>query len=295
LKEETRRETVSGKLYLVGTPLGNLEDITFRALRILAEVDLIAAEDTRRTLKLLNHYRIKKRLLSYHRHNEEMRANELLAGLATGQNIALVSDAGMPGISDPGNFLVAEAVKKGLTIIPVPGPTAVTAALAASGLDTGSFTFQGFLPRKEKDRTETLKRLANLQDTLVFYEAPHRLVKTLQNLKNFFGNRPAVLARELTKIHEEFLRGNLTELYERVKDGDVIGEFTIVIAGAVNSGKKIENTADNCKELFTGMGIEGKSLKEELKVIAKKTGKSTKEIYRRYLEYKNSTTDYKPK
>lgn len=272
-----------GKLYLVATPLGNLEDITHRALKVLAEVDLIAAEDTRHTLKLLNHFGIKQRMVSYYQHNERERAGEIIAKLRSGLNIALVSDAGMPGISDPGHHLVAEAIKEGITVVPIPGASAVVTALAASGLPTNAFWFQGFLPRKAKDRAEILTDLAKVNGTLIFYEAPHRLEATLKNIHEFFGDREAVLARELTKIHEEFIRGSLAEIISRIKKNTLKGEFTILVAGATEAKNRQNSTnQDNSKN--GTVANEGElSLRQKLRKIAKETGKTTKEVYEIYL------------
>ncbi|HEX3044438.1 MAG TPA: 16S rRNA (cytidine(1402)-2'-O)-methyltransferase [Bacillota bacterium] len=283
-----------GKLYLVATPLGNLEDITFRALRILAEVDLIAAEDTRHTLKLLNHFQIKKSLISYYQHNERSRTDQLLQKIQAGADIALVSDAGMPGISDPGNLLVAEAVRQGITVIPIPGPTALISALAASGLNTGSFWFEGFLPRKNTERRAKLLRMVEYEGTLVFYEAPHRLKQTLEAILEILGDRPAVLARELTKIHEEFIRDRLSEVLGIISRKELKGEFTILIGG--QTGNKTEDAAPEpgAKECNEGKGNDpleyikeinpnSPSLRSELKKIAQKCGRSTREIYQLYL------------
>lgn len=275
-----------GKLYLVATPLGNLEDITHRALRILAEVDLIAAEDTRHTLKLLNHFAIKQKMISYYLHNERERAGEIIEKLISGLNIALVSDAGMPGISDPGYFLVAEAVKRGISVIPIPGASAVITALAASGLPTNSFLFAGFLPRKAKERIVILSELAEVRGTLVFYEAPHRLLATIKDIYEVLGDREIVLARELTKIHEEFIRGKLIEIIDKIENQNLKGEFTILIAGKTT----VKNRQNSTKQGYSNNGTEDNddqaSLRQKLKKIAAETGKSSKEIYQLYLSEK---------
>jgi 16S rRNA (cytidine1402-2'-O)-methyltransferase len=198
---------MAGTIYLVATPLGNLEDITLRALRILKEVDLIACEDTRHTGRLLSHFEIKKPLLSYHEHNEAERAAELVHRAQQGESIAVVSDAGMPGISDPGYRVVQEAIAAGVTVVPVPGAVAAEAALAATGLPTEAFRFGGFLPAKKTQRRKALGVLLQETATLIFYEAPHRVVETLTDVAETLGDRPVVVARELTKLHEEFLRG----------------------------------------------------------------------------------------
>lgn len=273
----------AGKLYLVATPLGNLEDITHRALRTLTEVDLIAAEDTRHTQKLLNHFAIKQKMISYYLHNERERTGEIIEKLISGLNIALVSDAGMPGISDPGYLLVAEAVKRGITVIPIPGASAVVTALAASGLPTDSFLFEGFLPRKTKERSAILSQLRDFSGTLVFYEAPHRLLATIKDIYEVLGDREIVLARELTKIHEEFIRGALVEIIDRIEKQNIKGEFTILISGKTTD----KNRQNSTKQGYSSNGIEENddqaSLRQKLKKIADETGKSTKEIYQLYL------------
>ena len=205
-------------LYLVGTPIGNLEDITLRALRVLREADLIACEDTRHTQKLLNHYGITSRVTSYHEHNEQARAAELVRKMEQGTRIALVTDAGMPGISDPGFRLISLAIEHGIPVIPIPGPSAFLAALAASGLPTDSFRFHGFLPSKRGQRRQILESIKSSPQTEVFYEAPHRMTETMEDIVEVLGaNRQIVIARELTKIHEEFLRGTAGELANRIK------------------------------------------------------------------------------
>ena len=206
---------MSGKLYLVATPIGNLEDITFRALRILKEVNLIAAEDTRNTLKLLNHYEITKPLISYHRHNEEIKKDNLIDKLKNGENIAIVTDAGTPGISDPGEVIVKEAIENNIEVISIPGACAAINALICSGLDTKEFVFLGFLPINKKLRKIKLEEIKNENKTLILYEAPHKMKDTLQDLKSILDNRKVVLARELTKIHEEFIRGNIDEVISK--------------------------------------------------------------------------------
>lgn len=272
-----------GQLYLVATPLGNLEDITYRAVRVLGEVDLIAAEDTRHTLKLLNHFGIKQKMISYHQHNERERTGEILDQLLSGLNIALVSDAGMPGISDPGYFLVAAAVKKGITVTPIPGASAVITALAASGLPTNSFWFQGFLPRKAKEQTGILTELAKTNGTLVFYEAPHRLLATLKNCYQVLGDRETVIGRELTKVHEEFIRGHLSEIIPRIEKNPLKGEFTVLIAG----NNRSINRQNSTNRIISKNGIAENeaelTLRQKIRKIAAETGKNTKEVYQLYL------------
>ncbi|MBI1908827.1 MAG: 16S rRNA (cytidine(1402)-2'-O)-methyltransferase [Deltaproteobacteria bacterium] len=222
---------MSGTLYIVATPIGNLEDITFRAVRILKEVDLVACEDTRHTVKLLNHLQIKKQLWSYFEHNEMTRIPQILGEIEKGKSVALVSDAGTPGISDPGFPLIREAVARGIRIVSIPGPSAVIASLSASGLPTDSFLFVGFLPQKAGRRKTLLESLKDEEATLVFYESPYRIVKTLEEALSIFSERPACLARELSKIHEEFVRGTVRELCSAVREDPPKGEMVLLIAG----------------------------------------------------------------
>ena len=203
-----------GILYIVATPIGNLEDITLRAIRILKEVDLIAAEDTRQTLKLLNHFEIAKPLISYHRHNEEIKSDILIEKIKNGENIALVSDAGTPGICDPGEEVIKKAIEEGIEVIPIPGACAMVNALIASGLNTAEFNFLGFLPLNKKLRKEKLEEIKEQSKTIILYEAPHKILNTLKDLKEVIGERKIVLARELTKIHEEYIRGNIEKILE---------------------------------------------------------------------------------
>ncbi|MBV5260651.1 16S rRNA (cytidine(1402)-2'-O)-methyltransferase [Synechococcus moorigangaii CMS01] len=225
--------TTSGTLYLVGTPIGNLDDMTFRAIATLKNVDLIAAEDTRHTGKLLKHFQIVTPQISYHDHNRQQRQDQLLEKLHNGLNIALVSDAGLPGISDPGFELVASAIASGISVVPIPGVSAGLTGLIASGLSPEKFVFEGFLPSKKKARNQLLSQLAQEPRTLIFYEAPHRLVKTLTDLlEHFEGDRPIVCARELTKLHEEFWRGTLTTALTHYQQHSPKGEFTLIVAGA---------------------------------------------------------------
>jgi len=247
--------TTRGTLYLVATPIGNLEDITLRALRILREVDLIACEDTRHTQKLLHHYEIRKALVSYHEHNERQRAPELVARLERGENVALVSDAGTPIVSDPGHRLVALAIESGIPVVPVPGASALLAALAASGFPTDEFLFVGFLPARAGERRRALERLAGEPRTLVFFEAPHRLRASLEAALGVLGDRRAVIARELTKVHEEFHRGALRELLESLPEPR--GEMTVLIAAAVEDKVSTARTASS-----DSISSRGKSVKK---------------------------------
>jgi len=269
---------MSGTLYLVATPIGNLEDVTYRAVRVLREVDLIACEDTRHTRKLLDHYGISKPLTSYHEHNEAERAEELAAKLRAGTNVALVSDAGMPLVSDPGYRLVAAAIRAGVPVVPIPGPAALLAALAASGLATDSFFFAGFLPPKSGQRARALEALRDQTATLVFYEAPHRILETLEDIERIFGaGRPVVVARELTKLHEEFLRGTASEVRAALASRAAVkGEITLLIgrerAPAVDE-TSIEDAVDAC--LRAGM-----SRMDALKEVARRRGLSKRDVYR---------------
>jgi 16S rRNA (cytidine1402-2'-O)-methyltransferase len=220
-------------LYLVATPIGNLDDMTFRALKVLGEVQLVAAEDTRNSLKLLTHFGIKPtKLISCFEHNEVKRTGEILNTLAAGGSVALISDAGMPGISDPGSQVVKAVIEKGFVVVPVPGPSALIAALPASGFPATPFTFAGFLPPKATDRQKALHQMKSFEQTLVFYESPHRLRASLKDMMNVFGNRQGVVGRELTKLHEEFVRGDLQELWKHFKTVEPKGEFVVMVEGA---------------------------------------------------------------
>ena len=274
---------MKGKLYLVATPIGNLEDITLRALRILKEVDLIAAEDTRNTLKLLNHYEISKPLISYHRHNEEIKSDFLINKLNNGENIAIVTDAGTPGISDPGEVIVKEAIKNQIEIIPIPGACALINALIASGLDTKEFVFYGFLPINKKLRKEKLKEIKNECKTSIIYEAPHKLKNTLQDLKDFVENRKIVLAREITKIHEEFIRGSIDEIID--KSEDLKGEMIIILEGATQKEDE-ENNLNNLslEEHYGYYEKQGLNKKEIIKKIAKDREVNKNEIYMHFVK-----------
>jgi len=272
---------MSGKIYLVATPIGNLEDITLRALKVLKEVDLIAAEDTRNTLKLLNHFEIKNTLISYHRHNEEIKVDNLIKRVKEGENIAVVSDAGTPGISDPGEVIVKEAIKNDIEVIPIPGACAAVNALIASGLDTKEFTFFGFLPLNKKLRRKKLEEIKNETKTIILYEAPHKLKNTLQDLQEFCDDRKVVLARELTKIHEEFIRGNINEIIS--KSNDLKGEMIILIQGA----KKIEEelylnnlSLDEHYDFYKKQGFDKKDI---IKKISKDRGVNKNEIYMNFV------------
>ena len=246
---------MSGKLYIVATPIGNLEDITLRALRILKEVDLIAAEDTRQTLKLLNHFEITKPLISYHRHNEEIKSNILIEKLLNGENIALVSDAGTPGICDPGEEVIKRAIDENIEVIPIPGACAMVNALIASGLDTNEFNFLGFLPLNKKLRKEKLEEIKISKKTIILYEAPHKMKSTLEDLKNILENRKIVLARELTKIHEEFIRKNIDEILNEIDN--LKGEGQIVTEGMEWTARSLDSSVIEEGSVVTIEKIEG--------------------------------------
>jgi len=274
-----------GKLYLVATPIGNLEDITFRALRVLKEVDLIAAEDTRHSLKLLNYLEISKPLISYHRHNEENKTEKLINKLLNGENIAIITDAGTPAISDPGEDIVKEAIENNIEIIPVPGACALINALICSGMDTSEFSFFGFLPLNKKNRKEKLEKIKKESKTIILYEAPHKLTNTLKDILEIVGDINIVIARELTKIHEEFIRGKISEIKEKVNE--IKGEIIIVLEG----NKNIEEN-DNIINVLNNMEIEkhyeyykNKNMekKEIIKRIAKDRNVNKNEIYMKLI------------
>ncbi len=272
---------MAGILYIVATPIGNLEDITLRALRVLKEVDVIAAEDTRHTQILLSHHDIHTPLTSYHEHNEKTKARELVTRLARGQTIALVSDAGTPSISDPGFRLVVQAIRAGVRIIPIPGASALTAVLSASGLPTDRFIFEGFLPAKKKQRRERLQALRNETRTLILYEAPHRLKDALDDIHELLGNRDAVLAREVSKIHEEFLRGPIGELVRALGAGEIRGEVTLIVSGGASASRVNE---DLLKAEIRELEGKGLRVKEIAEVLGEKFGYPKKEIYRLALQ-----------
>lgn len=274
---------MKGKLYIVATPIGNLEDITFRALRILKEVDLIAAEDTRQTLKLLNHFVISKPLVSYHRHNEEIKSNLLIEKIDNGENIALVSDAGTPGICDPGEEIIKKAIENQIEVIPIPGACAMINALIASGIDTKEFLFLGFLPLNKKLRRVKLGEIEKSQKTIILYEAPHKMKSTLLDLKDVLQERKVVLARELSKIHEEFVRLDINELINKVDD--LKGEMILII-----EGKKAINNMENelnrlsLEEHYKYYEKQGLEKQEIIKRIAKDRDVNKNEIYMKFIK-----------
>lgn len=273
-------EEKEGILYVVATPIGNLEDITLRAIRILKEVDLIAAEDTRHTLKLLNHLEISKPMISYHRHNEEVRCDNLIKELKEGKSIALVSDAGTPGICDPGEEIIKRCIEENIKIIPIPGACAMVNALICSGISTKEFSFLGFLPLNKKLRKEKLQEIENSNKTVIIYEAPHKLKNTLNDLSKILADRKLVLARELTKIHEEYIRGTIDDL---MKVADYLkGEMVIIID---KSDKKEENELLelSLEEHYSFYEKQGFDKKDIIKKIAKDRNVSKNEIYQKFI------------
>jgi len=276
-------------LYIVGTPIGNLEDITFRALRVLKNATLIACEDTRHTQKLLNHFLVSKKLVSYHEHNEAARAEEIVAELEKGASVALVSDAGMPGISDPGYRVVSLAVERGIPVVPVPGPAAFVAALAASGLPTDSFLFSGFLPAKHGQRVSALEAIRDSETTTTFYEAPHRIVESLEDVVTVLGSaRPVVVAREVTKLHEEFLRGTAAEVLDQLRArGEVKGEITLIIGKRTGEQAAPETARVTIRQRVREvMAADGIPEMDALKRVAKERGISKSEAYREWQRSK---------
>ena len=270
-----------GKLYIVATPIGNLEDITLRALKILNDVDVIAAEDTRQTLKLLNHYEINKPLISYHRHNEEIKSEKLIEKLKNGENIALVSDAGTPGICDPGEEIVKRAIDEKIEIIPIPGACAMINALIVSGMSTKEFEFLGFLPLNKKLRKEKLEEVVKSKKTIILYEAPHKMKSTLEDLKEILGERKIVLARELTKIHEEFIRKNIDDLLLEIEN--LKGEMILIIEGNNNIEPENEFIKMSLEEHFEFYKSKGLNKKEIIKQIAKDRKLNKNDVYMKFL------------
>ncbi len=271
-----------GTLFVVATPIGNLEDITLRALRVLKEVDLIAAEDTRKTLKLLSHYDIHKPLESYHRHSSAEKRDRLIAVLSE-KDVALVSEAGMPGVSDPGQDLISGAIAAGITVVPVPGPSALLSGLVVSGLATDRFLYLGFLPRVRSDRRKLLTLVASEPYTLVVFEAPHRLLASLADLEEVLDNRPAAAARELTKLHEEVVRGRLSDLRRFFEERVPRGEFTLVIGGSEGPAHAAgpETSLQDLAREFRAAGIRGKDAVQRL---MEETGANRRDAYRAWLD-----------
>ena len=271
-----------GRLYVVATPIGNLEDITLRAIKVLKSVDLVVAEDTRHTLKLLNHLEISKPLMSYHRHNEDIRTHSIIEKLLQGENIALVSDAGTPGICDPGEVVIKECIDRQIEVVPIPGACALINALIASGVSTKEFIFLGFLPLNKKLRKEKLDEIKNARKTVIFYEAPHKLLSTLDDLREILEDRQVVLARELTKIHEEFIRGNINEIIGKAQN--LKGEMVFIIEA--NSDVQEDNWEDiSIEEHYKFYEKQGLSKKDIIKKIAKDRGVQKNEIYQKFVDF----------
>ena len=273
-----------GKLYLVPTPIGNLKDITLRALEVLKFVDIVAAEDTRQTLKLLNHFEIKKSLMSYHKHNEQEKSEDIIELLKEGHNIAIVTDAGTPGISDPGTVIVKKCINENIDFEVLPGATAITTALVYSGLDTTKFLFRGFIPRENKERKILLNEIKDVKESIILYESPYRVVSTLETLLEYLGNRNIAICRELTKLHEEIKRGKIDELIDYFKNTAPKGEFVLVI-----EGKQQEHIDRENKEKWENLSIKdhilnvmesGISKKEAIKYVAKERGLNKNEVYK---------------
>ncbi|HET7394026.1 MAG TPA: 16S rRNA (cytidine(1402)-2'-O)-methyltransferase, partial [Candidatus Binatia bacterium] len=258
-----------GTLYIVATPIGNLEDITLRAIRTLKEVDIIAAEDTRHTQTLLKHFSINTPLTSYHEHNERARTGQLVARLERDESVALVSDAGTPGISDPGYRLVLEAIRRGIRVVPIPGPSALIAALSASGLSTAGFNFRGFLPARKRERRSKLQELRLERYSIVVYETPHRLKESLDDIREIFGDRRMVMGREITKLHEEFLRGRISEVIAEVSRREIRGEVTLIIEGCSDVDPPSEEAL---REEIAELVADGLRVKEIAEVLGEKYG-----------------------
>lgn len=271
-----------GILYICPTPIGNLEDITLRTIKVLNKVDLIAAEDTRHTLKLLNHYNIKKPLISYHEHNKITAGEKILEEIKKGKNIALVTDAGMPGISDPGEDIIKRCIEENIELVALPGPTAFVLALVLSGLSTESFVFEGFLPSKGKERKDRLNKLKSETRTIILYEAPHRIISLLKDLLEALGNRKIAISRELTKIHEETFRGTIQEAIEKFESQKPKGEFVLVVEGTDVEEQSFDHIS--IKEHIKMYMDEGLSKKESIKKVAKERNIPKSQVYREGID-----------
>lgn len=280
-----------GTLYVVGTPIGNLEDITLRALRTLKEVDLIACEDTRHTQQLLNHYSISTRTISYHEHNEMTRAAELIVQMEGGSQVALVSDAGMPGISDPGYRLVQLALRHKFKIVPIPGTSAFLAALSAAGLPVVGFRFLGFLPSKKLARRAKLHTLEQAEESHILYESPHRIIEMLEDILEILGDRPVVIAREMTKFHEEFLRGAVSEVLVQLRKKRVRGEITAIVGPSTRQPERPTSDQLFRPEIERAMSHEGLDERAALKKVARRHGISKSEAYRQWQAEKDRTPE----
>lgn len=276
---------MSGKLYVCGTPIGNLEDITYRTLRVLNEVDLIAAEDTRHSIKLLNHFEISKPLTSYHEHNKDNKGEYLINKLLSGENIALISDAGMPGISDPGEEIIKQAIENDVEVVVLPGATASITALIGSGLETGKFAFEGFLDRDKKRRREQLEELKHEKRTIIFYESPHRLKDTLKDMIKILGNRNIAINRELTKKYQEVIRNDIQGCIDIFNEREVKGEFVLIVEGFKG---EIEKTCEydnlNDREYVIKLMEEGTTKKDAIKVVCKERKLKKDIVYKQVLD-----------
>lgn len=274
---------MNGKLYIVATPIGNLDDITFRAVKVLENVDLIAAEDTRHTLKLLNHLNISKPLISYYKETEKVKSEVIIDKIKDGKNVAVVSDAGTPGISDPGEEVIKRAIEEGIDIVPIPGACAAINSLICSGFNTAEFVFVGFLSAKKKEKKDKLEEIKNETRTMILYEAPHKIVDTLECMKEVLGDRRISIGRELTKIHEEFIRGYISEILEKIEPR---GEMVIIVEGAEKSKGDIEKENRNnltLEEHYKFYEEKGLDKKEIIKSIAKDRGVNKNEIYKKFI------------
>ena len=277
-----------GKLYLVGTPIGNLKDITLRALETLRECDVVAAEDTRQTLKLLNHFNIKKTMISYHKFNENDKSNEIINLLSSGKNIALVTDAGMPGISDPGSIIIKKCIENNILFEIIPGATALITALVYSNIDTSKFVFRGFLPRENKDKKKVLEEIKEYRDTIIIYEAPHRLRSTLIAIMEILGDRNISICRELTKLHEEIFRDTIKEAVEYYDKNQPRGEYVLVISGKSDEDIERERKGKweelSIREHIVNYIEQGFTKKEAIKIVSKEREIPKSEVYKHSLD-----------
>ena len=274
---------MDGVLYIVATPIGNLDDITYRAVKVLSDVDLIAAEDTRHTLKLLNHLEISKPLISYYKETEKVKSKIIIEKLKEGKNVAVVSDAGTPGISDPGCEVIKEAIKEGIKVVPIPGACAAINSLICSGMDTKQFFFIGFLSTKNKEKRDKLEEVKNIQGTLIFYEAPHKIMDTLKMMLEVLGDRQISIGRELTKIHEEFIRGSISDVLEKLEPR---GEMVVIVEGSAESEEDIQRNNRNemtLEEHYKFYENQGLDKKEIIKMIAKDRNVNKNEIYKKFI------------
>lgn len=274
---------MDGVLYIVATPIGNLDDITYRAVKVLSDVDLIAAEDTRHTLKLLNHLEISKPLISYYKETEKVKSKIIIEKLKEGRNVAVVSDAGTPGISDPGCEVIKEAIKEGIKVVPIPGACAAINSLICSGMDTKQFFFIGFLSTKNKEKRDKLEEVKNIQGTLIFYEAPHKIMDTLKMMLEVLGDRQISIGRELTKIHEEFIRGSISDVLEKLEPR---GEMVVIVEGSAESEEDIQRNNRNemtLEEHYKFYENQGLDKKEIIKKIAKDRNVNKNEIYKKFI------------